>query len=376
MTGMDVISQILCSTTDACNKLCESPDHIEHLGRHGFTLSYDNTATISFAIARKEKAFICRLHPENESEPSLGHTELRELAKEWIGLAAEDVEAFQDANNFYAWPNPVTVAKLLMQKPYEGRIFVDEGVVTFWDPLVNIFPAIDQVLRLMLQMCDTPVSDLKVEYWCSKVIDANLRKKWSDGRNDWFSLLVPYQDLSNFLNDVGQGPQQQHAVPTGDRHLAAAKGVSNPVVRGSGSYKAASQARHAGYDTVAAYRAAQSSESRRRIKAMPLAEEYKLPDSTISYAKSWHKSVKKMPPQIITEIDAAITDFKEKPGDHRFRYHSLVRFKGLYSIDLFKWQATLYKAIIRPNHNDYCFIWAGTHESYNTLLRGDWLKHQ
>lgn len=376
MISADVISQILCPAAGHV-QLHESPDHVTHLGRHDFVQSYNDAATISFAIARKEKAFICRLRPENESEPSLGHTELLELAKEWIGLDAEDVEAFQDANNFYAWPNPVTVAKLLMQKSYEGRVFVDEDIVTFWDPLVNIFPAIDQVLRLMLQMCDIPISTLKVEYWCDRVIADNLLKKWSDGRNDRFSLLVPYQDLSNFLSDVSQGPQQQRAVLTGDRHLVAAKGVSNPVVRGSGSYKAAATARHAGYDTVAAYRAAaQSSESRGQFKAMVLGEEHKLPDSTISYAKSWNKSVKKMSPQIIAEIETAIADFKERPSDHRFRYHSLVRFNGLYSIDLFKWQATLYKAIIRPSHNDYCFIWAGTHESYNTLLRGDWLKHQ
>ena len=98
----------------------------------------------------------------------------------------------------------------------------------------------------------------------------------------------------------------------------------------------------------------------------------------ISYANTWKRSVKGLPPQVIDRMKSALAEFADDPSKEVWRVHMLrqARSKTIYSTDLFKFQSTLYKAIFRKNGRNAEMLWAGTHESYNGIITSDWLKRQ
>ena len=248
------------------HSLRESPDEVDGTGKYHEAISWDTVPTLTFMISRDGTAVACRRVPENTEAggASDGHAGLDQaIIPTRYKADAETIADYEKRNNVYVYPAEFAAAKKLrINSCYNGRIFVDEGIISFWDPLTTIFPVIDSALAQILKRAHISPRALLIEYWVTdRAIDKDLHQKWDDGRHEAKSLLIPYSALNTFLADVRAGVQQQHGIPQNQRHIAASYGVSNPVVPGFGSYRGQELAARAGYDTAAEFHAAHPFES-------------------------------------------------------------------------------------------------------------------
>ena len=248
------------------HSLRESPDEVDGTGKYHEAISWDTVPTLTFMISRDGTAVACRRVPENTEAggASDGHAGLDQaIIPGRYKADAETIADYEKRNNVYVYPAEFAAAKKLrINSCYNGRIFVEEGIISFWDPLTTIFPVIDSALAQVLEHAGISPQAAIIEYWVTgQAIDKDLHQKWDDGRHEAKSLLIPYSDLNAFLVDVRAGVQQQHDIPQNQRHIAASYGVSNPVVPGFGSYRGQELAARAGYDTAAEFHAAHPFES-------------------------------------------------------------------------------------------------------------------
>lgn len=71
-------------------------------------------------------------------------------------------------------------------------------------------------------------------------------------------------------------------------------------------------------------------------------------------------------------------DYAANPANPKFRMQIINRLRknNIFSIDLFRIQSTLYKALLKKVGNDTTMLWVGTHEEYNKILDSDWILKQ
>lgn len=270
--------------------ILENPDVLRLKSRF---YAFDKGKAISVSIERDGRAFVVSTAPDK------GHGDLFDKIDPEIYaqdvLAAIEIESIE---NFVAVPvdRPSAIARCLNYgTSYHARLYLEPKVITFWDPLPLIFPALTRVVDQVIKSAGQDPSVYRVEAWANGVFQMTpaLIQKYGkfgpDARDHERQLLVPLNQINQFVKDMSMSEQELKASieanqAEAEKHLAAAKGDETQVdfdllrghrnfdrtklppskkepVKGSGSLKQQDVARKADYDTIAQHRFARAAES-------------------------------------------------------------------------------------------------------------------